>query len=416
MLNILFVVPYVPNKIRVRPYNWIRYLAQRGHRITLLTIWTSEEDRLALEELEKYCDRIIPVNLPIWHSLFNCLTALPTKEPLQAVYSWDPKLAEELFNLATQTDSPRAYDIVHVEHLRGAKYGIDLISRSVNRNPPLPIIWDSVDSISLLFRQAMVQGKSFLSRGLTRFELGRTERYEGWLVDQFARVLVTSAEDKLALLSLRTQEGRIPGVEVLPNGVDLGYFSPVENAVRDDQTVVLSGKMSYHANISMVVGFVEDIMPHIWEKQPNVKVWIVGKDPSPKLLAYAKNPNIQVTGTVDDMRPYLTKATLSVAPISYGVGIQNKVLEAMACATPVIASQQAVSALGVEAGKEILVAEDSLDFANKVISFLDERERRESVGRAGRQFVEKNHDWAVIAARLEEVYTQSLNKQSTSKN
>jgi glycosyltransferase involved in cell wall biosynthesis len=200
---------------------------------------------------------------------------------------------------------------------------------------------------------------------------------------------------------------------VLPNGVDLGYFSPAENGERDDQTVVLSGKMSYHANISMVVGFVEDIMPHVWEKRPDVKVWIVGKDPSPRLLAYAQNQNIQVTGTVDEIRPYLTKATLSAAPISYGAGIQNKVLEAMACATPVIASQQAVSALGVEVGKEIVVADDPLDFAKKVISLLDDRERREIVGRAGRQFVERNHDWAVLAARLEGVYTQSLNKQST---
>ena len=408
-MKILFIVPYVPNKIRVRPYNWIRYLALLGHQITLLTIWTSEEDRLALEELDKYCDRIIPVNLPTWRSFYNCLTALPTKEPLQAAYSWDPNLAEELYKLATQTNSPRAYDIVHVEHLRGARYGIDLISRSPNRNPPLPIIWDSVDSISLLFRQAMAQSQSFLSRGLTRFELGRTERYEGLLVDQFDRVLVTSEEDKQALLSLRTQEGRISRVEVLPNGVDLGYFSPAENGERDDQTVVLSGKMSYHANISMVVEFVEDIMPHVWEKRPEVKVWIVGKDPSPRLLAYAQNPNIQVTGTVDNMSPYLTKATLSAAPISYGVGIQNKVLEAMACATPVIASHQAVSALGVEAGKEIVVADDPLDFAKKVISLLDDREQRYSVGRAGRQFVERNHDWAVLAARLEEIYTQSLN-------
>ena len=410
-LKILFIVPYVPNKIRVRSYNWIRHLAQLGHQITLLTIWTSEEDRLALEELNKYCGRIIPVNLPTWRSFYNCLTALPTKEPLQAAYSWDPYLTEELYKLATQTNSPRAYDIVHVEHLRGARYGIDLISRTANRNPPLPIIWDSVDSISLLFRQAMVQSKSFLSRGLTRFELGRTERYEGWLVDQFDRVLVTSKEDKQALLSLRTREGKKPRIEVLPNGVDLGYFSPVESDGRDDQAVVLSGKMSYHANISMVVGFVEEIMPLVWEKRPDVKVWIVGKDPPPRLLAYAQNQNIQVTGTVDDMRPYLTKATLSAAPISYGVGIQNKVLEAMACATPVIASQQAVSALSVEAGKEILVADNPLDFANKVITLLEEREWRDSVGRAGRQYVERNHDWTILAAQLEEVYTQSLNHQ-----
>ena len=154
-------------------------------------------------------------------------------------------------------------------------------------------------------------------------------------------------------------------------------------------------------------------MPHVWEKRPDVRVWIVGMDPSPRLLAYAQNKNINVTGTVDDMRPYLTKATLAAAPTSYGVGIQNKVLEAMACATPVIASQQAVSVLDIEVGKDIVVADVPLDFAKKVISLLDDRERRDSVGRAGRQFVERNHDWTVVAARLEEVYTQSLNKQST---
>jgi sugar transferase (PEP-CTERM/EpsH1 system associated) len=413
-LNILFIVPYIPNKIRVRPYNLIRYLAQLGHQITLLTIWTSEEDRLSLEDLNKYCDRIITVNLPTWRSFYNCLIALPTKEPLQAVYSWDPKLAEELYKLATQINNPSAYDIVHVEHLRGARYGIDLISRSANRIPRIPIIWDSVDSISLLFRQTMLHSKSLISRELARFELGRTERYEGWLVDQFNRILVTSEEDKRFLLSLRMLRENKSGVEVLPNGVDLGYFSPVDSDGRDDQTVVLSGKMSYHANISMVVRFIEEIMPFVWEKLPDVKVWVVGKDPPPRLLAYAQNQNIQVTGTVGDMRPYLTKATVSVAPISYGVGIQNKVLEAMACATPVIASQQAVSALSVEAGKEIIVADNPLDFAKKVVTLLNERERRDSLGRAGRQYVERNHDWSVIASRLEEVYTQSLHQQSMS--
>lgn len=412
-MNILFVAPYVPTQIRVRPYNLIRHLAKLEHRITLFTIWTSADQRKSLEELEGYCDQVIAVKLPAWRSFTNCLSALPTDLPLQAVFSWDSALAEEIYKFATGNNGANNYDVIHVEHLRGARYGIDLISRSANRNPPLPIIWDSVDSISLLFRQAMVQSKSFLSRGLTRFELGRTERYEGWLVDQFDRVLVTSENDKQALLSLRTKEGKKTGVEVLPNGVDLGYFSPAENGQRDDQTVILSGKMSYHANISMVAGFVEDIMPHVWETRPGVKVWIVGKDPSPKLLAYAQNPNIQVTGTVDDMRPYLTKATLAAAPTSYGVGIQNKVLEAMACSTPVIASQQAVSALDIEDGKEIIVADDPLEFAKKVISLLDDRERRDSIGRAGRQFVERNHDWTVVAARLEEVYTQSLNKKST---
>jgi sugar transferase (PEP-CTERM/EpsH1 system associated) len=412
-MNILFVVPYVPNKIRVRPYSLIRYLAQLGHQITVLTIWTSEDERQTLEDLEGYCAQIKAVNLPTWRSFINCLLALPSSQPLQAVYSWDPNLAEDIYSLAAQTNGSGAYDIVHVEHLRGARYGIDLNSRLSERKPPLPIVWDSVDSISLLFRQAMVQSKSMFSRGLTRFELSRTERYESWLLDQFDQVLVTSQNDKNAFLSLSEGDRNEPGVEVLPNGVDLGYFTPDEGINRKDRDIVLSGKMSYHANLTMVMGFVQDIMPLVWEKYADVQVWIVGKDPPQSLQVLADNPNIHVTGTVVDIRPYLQMATLSASPITYGAGIQNKVLEAMACATPVIATPQAVSALGVKAGEEVVVASDANSFAENVIALLEEPERREKIGKAGRKFVERNHDWAVIAARLGDVYSQAIDRRST---
>ncbi len=413
MMNILFVVPYVPNKIRVRPYNLIRHLAQLDHRITVLTIWTNEDERKTLQDLEGYCAQVKAVNLPTWRSVINCLLALPSSQPLQAVYSWDPNLAEDIYSLAAHTNGSGAFDVLHVEHLRGARYGIDLNSRLSGRQPPLPIVWDSVDSISLLFRQAMVQSKSMFSRGLTRFELSRTERYESWLLDQFDQVLVTSENDKNAFLSLSEHDGKESGVEVLPNGVDLGYFKPVEGIERNKKDIVLSGKMSYHANVTMVMGFVQDIMPHVWEKHADVQVWIVGKDPPQTLQVLAENSNIHVTGTVDDIRPYLQKATLSASPITYGAGIQNKVLEAMACETPVIATPQAVSALRVEAGKEILVADDTNSFAENVIALLEEPERREKIGKAGRRFVERNHDWAVIAARLEDVYSQAIDRRST---
>ena len=411
-MNILFVVPYVPNKIRVRPYNLIRHLAQLGHRITVLTIWTNEDERRTLEDLEGYCAQVKAINLPTWRSLINCLLALPSRQPLQAVYSWDSNLAEDIFSLAARTNGSGAFDIVHVEHLRGARYGIDLNSRLSERKPPLPIVWDSVDSISLLFRQAMVQSKSFFSRGVTRFELNRTEHYESWLMDQFDQVLVTSENDRHAFLSLSERDGNESGVEVLPNGVDLGYFTPDGRINRKDRDIVLSGKMSYHANVTMVMGFVQDIMPHVWEKYADVQVWIVGKDPPQTLQALSENPNIHVTGTVDDIRPYLQMAALSASPISYGAGIQNKVLEAMACATPVIATPQAVSALKVEAGKEILIAEDAHTFAEKVIALLEDPERREEIGTAGRKFVERNHEWAVIAGRLEDVYSQAIDRRS----
>jgi glycosyltransferase involved in cell wall biosynthesis len=256
-LNVLFVVPYVPNKIRVRPYNLIRYLTRLGHRITLLTVCTGEDEFEALEHLKGICEQVKSVNVPTWRSLINCLLALPTRRPLQSAYSWDSSLAEELFEIASNSNGSEAIDIVHVEHLRGAQYGVDLKSKLINRKSNLPVVWDSVDSISLLFRQAMVQSKSILSRGMARFELGRTEEYEAWLLDQFDQVLVTSELDRRALISLNDDQGANEGLVVLPNGVDLDYFSPRKDVAKDAKTVVLSGKMSYHANVTMAMDFIQ---------------------------------------------------------------------------------------------------------------------------------------------------------------
>jgi len=395
----------------VRPYNWIRHLAKRGHQITLLTICASDEDQQALKNLKPYCARIKQVSIPTWRSMINCLRALPTREPLQAVYSWDKNLADDLFELATSSNGAGKFDVIHIEHLRGARYGVDLITRSGLNKSPLPIIWDSVDSISLLFGQAMVKSKSMISREITRFELGRTEEYEGRLVEDFDRVLVTSNNDKQALLSLGSQVAEVSQVEVLPNGVDLGYFTPIDNIIREEQTIVLTGKMSYHANVAMVVGFIEEVMPHVWESRPEVQVWIVGKDPTSRIQSFAQNNKVTVTGTVPDIRPYLNKATISASPVNYGVGIQNKVLEAMACGTPVIAFKKAVSALSVEDGKELVIAEGPLDFAEKLVSLLDEPDRREMIGKSGRRYVEDEHDWASGAARLEEFYTQAIKQR-----
>ena len=407
-MNILFVAPYVPSKIRVRPYSWIRFLSKLGHKISLFTVCANQADHEALQELSSYCDQIHHVDLPGWRSMVNCLLALPSRQPLQVVYSWDASLAEKLYSSANDKNGGDPFDIIHIEHLRGARYGLDFITRSGENNNRLPVVWDSVDSISLLFRQAKVQSKSLFSRGLTRFELGRTEDYEGWLVDQFDSVLVTSKHDKQALLDLTRGNESGERINVLPNGVDLEYFNPGLPGERQENMVVLSGKMSYHANVTMVVDFVEKIMPHVWEKRPNVEVWIVGKDPPTNLQSFADHPQVYVTGTVDDIRPYLRSATISASPIPYGVGIQNKVLEAMACGTPVVASQQAVSALDIQGERDLMVGHNPTEFARKILELLDSPGKRVDIGNAGRKYVEKNHDWSVITGRLAEVYEQTL--------
>jgi glycosyltransferase involved in cell wall biosynthesis len=349
--------------------------------------------------------------MPRWRSLWNCLRAIPAAVPLQSVYSWQPALIREGFGGMTP-------DVIHVEHLRGSRYGLALKSYLENpkaqlSNPKfrIPIVWDSVDCISLLFGQSAARSQKQVSRWLTRFELGRTERYERWLLGQFDRTVVTSPVDRQALADLLPAGADDSFLQLLPQGTDVTYFTPGEEA-REQNELIISGKMSYHANVSMTLHLVRDIMPLVWDKRPDVRLTIVGAEPAREVLALQQQPMVTVTGRVNDVRPYLRRATAAVAPLTYGTGTQNKVLEAMACATPVITTPQAATSLAAQPGHEVLVEQDAADFAGAILSLIAEPEQQRRVGWAGRRYVEAHHDWAAIAARLEGIYDRVIQQRN----
>jgi glycosyltransferase involved in cell wall biosynthesis len=297
--------------------------------------------------------------------------------------------------------------VIHVEHLRGARYGLDLKRPTQAAGLTPPVVWDSVDCISLLFRRTATSSKRRLNRWVARFELSRTEHYERRLAREFDHILLTSPIDRDAFVTLAAQSPAACATDVfsvLPNGVDLDYFRPPARDTRQPATIVVSGKMSYHANITMALFVAEEVMPRVWARCPEAKLVIVGKDPTPEITALARNPAITVTGTVPDMRPYLQSATVAAVPIAYGAGIQNKILEAMACATPVVTTPQAVAALSIVPGRDLLVASDSQELAEEILCLLANPDRRLAIGKSGRLYVERNHDWNNIAAQLEEIY------------
>lgn len=409
-MRILFIVPYVPNLVHVRSFNLIKSLSVRGHLITLATLWTAKDDQNDLEQLAPYCQQILAFPLTKWRSYLNSLLALTSTDPLQSAYCWNPDLAHRLGSLFNDGDSRAPFDIIHIEHLRAARYGISLGGTQNGRSfgqegkSMPPIVWDSVDNISLLFRQASVHSHRFFSRLMTRFELSRTEVYEARLMQHFSNILVTSQNDRKAFLDLLPNERKLPDISVIPNGVDTHFFAPDPTIRREPDTLVISGKMSYHANVTMCLNFVSQVMPLIWAKRPAVKLWLVGKDPTKELKSLEKKPGIKVTGTVVDIRPYLQRSTLALAPLTYGVGIQNKVLEAMACGAPVVSTPQAVSALSAVAGRDVAVAQRPEELANTILRLLDDPGQCASLGRNGRKYVEDNHCWNDITAHLEEVY------------
>lgn len=408
-MKILYLVPYAPTRIRTRPYNLLISLARAGYNVTLATCWENQQEKKALDFFDSFGIRVIGQPLGRFQRVRNLTRAVLSGMPMQSQYSWQPSL----FSLVWEEIQRHSYDVLHVEHLRGAVYGLQLRSRLPKDEKSIPIIWDSVDCISYLFEQAAALGRSAFGRTVTRLELAKTKKFEASMVQNFDRILFTSTVDAQAYAKLEGFEPAHP-IVVLPNGVDLGYFSP-GSSTRSENIVIFSGKLSYHANITAALHLVQEIMPHVWQSKPDTLVQLAGKDPDWAIRKLAAaDARIQVTGTVSDLRPYLCQAALAVAPMLYGAGIQNKVLEAMACGTPLVAYPLAVSGLpGLTPGVEMHLAYNSAEFGSLILRLLADKEESELLSENAYHFISTCYSWEKIGRDLEAVYRDAIDHQNS---
>jgi glycosyltransferase involved in cell wall biosynthesis len=391
-VRILFIAPYPPSRVRPRPLAFIQALAGLGHRVRLVCMCTPEENGIAPVPLGEVCDSVEVVPVSATRTIGNAARAAVTGVPLQALYAFSARAAARVRELA----DPRVVDVLHVEHLRAAPL--------VEGVAGVPRVFDAVDSITTLCEQAIRYAPDWPTRCVARFELDRTRRYERRLPPLFDRVLVTSSHEAAAYA---TATG-LPVHLFVPisNALDLEYFRPADTP-RDADIIVFTGKMSYHANVAAVGHLVTDILPRVWRTRPSTRLVIAGRRPPASVRALAREPRIHVTGDVADLRRYLRSAAVAAVPLVYGVGVQNKVLEAMACATPVVASPAACRSLGAEPGRDIECAGSPDDFAAAIVRVLDDPGGAARLGEAGRRYVETNHAPAVIGRHLVAIYGQA---------
>jgi glycosyltransferase involved in cell wall biosynthesis len=404
-LGVLFVTPYVPSPLRPRPFHLIRHLAELGHRVALIAVARSRAERDAAEELRPFVAPLHVVPVSMLRSIANCVKAIPSTLPFQSVVAFAPE-ARRLMRSVLDPSTANRPDLVHIEHLRAAPFGDGLTG--------VPVVFDAVDCISRLFSEAKQQAPTLMGRLAARVDLGRTQRFEAGLTNRYARVLTANEADRRALVALtegRGGEADIRRIEVLTNGVDGTYFGPGPTR-RDPATLIYVGRMSYHGNARAVLWLIEEIMPLIWARNPDVRLEVVGDAPTGAIrrLAAKHAPRIVATGYVPDVRPYLYRATISVNPLVYGVGIQNKLLEAMATATPVVTTPIGCSALQARDGEHVLVAAGPETFAAQVTRLLDDPALRARIGASGREYVERHHAWSAVARSLERVYRDVLER------
>lgn len=402
-MRILFVTPYPPSRIRVRGYGFLTEL-QRVHEVTVLTQCASEQELEDAEVLRKQGCKVIVVEESKRDAALRSGRALFSNVPLQVAYARSKLFTQAIHDLCAEHE----FDVVHVEHLRGIASMEQLVHTQ-------PLVWDAVDCISLLCKHTIVAGPSLKVRMVARLEYERTQRYEARLLSQLRHVVVTSERDRQAMIDLyRKHTGDLHSsedaldlkVSVLPNGVDLDYFHP-KSEVRRRFNIVFSGKMSYHANVATALYLYRQIMPLIWRQVPEAILTIVGSKPPKEVQLLGRDPRIEVTGYVHDMRPYIRRAEVMLSPMVYSVGIQNKVLEAMALGTPTVVAAQAAEALEARPGRDLLVAETATEFAEQTLRLMHDAELHATLSRCGRKYVEEQHNWGVVTDRLVDLYQRA---------
>jgi glycosyltransferase involved in cell wall biosynthesis len=393
-MNILLVFPYPPSRVRSRGYGFIQQLRHK-HNVTILAQVGTEQEVRDTEVLAHEGYEIISVRESRWRSIIHSSLALLSTYPLQAAYA----RSSQFLYQARKLVASRHFDIVHVEHLRGMA-SMEVLASECS------IVWDAVDCISQLWQRARDARADLKTTVIGALEQKRTQLYERQLLEKVSHVITISERDRHALAVLSgkyTDDMASACIDVVPNGVDLEYFTPTKE-VYQPYNLVFSGKMSYHANIAAAHYLYQQIMPLIWKELPMATLTIVGSEPPKSIQALQCDARVTVTGYVDDIRPYIRRAHVMVSPLVYSVGMQNKVVEAMALGTPTVISDQSAAALSVRSGYDTFVATNAQSFTEKAVQLMMNSSLREAISVRGRRYVEKQHDWRCITDRLVDIY------------
>jgi sugar transferase (PEP-CTERM/EpsH1 system associated) len=219
-------------------------------------------------------------------------------------------------------------------------------------------------------------------------ESRRLRRIESGALDHFDAVTVVSPAEAQAY---RDHVGEHPGLAVVGNGVDHEYFSPL--ADNDSKTVCFVGVLNYKPNADGIAWFVHHVMPLLRQREPEAKVLIVGRHPTPAILALGEQPGVEVVGSVPDVRPFMEQSSAVIAPLQMARGVQNKVLEAMSCRKAVVSSPGAAAGIQADAGKHLLVAESPREWVDHLARVFSDATYRMALGRAARERVEQAYSW-----------------------
>jgi sugar transferase (PEP-CTERM/EpsH1 system associated) len=369
---------------RIRSYQMLRSLS-RQHHVTYLCLDDGLAAPDALERAREYAQEvvIVPFRAPAKTSpaffvalLRNLLSPLP-----YAVARYrSPALRAEVRRLAASADL-----IVS-----------DFLFSSLNVADGLPaptVLFEHNVEATIWQRHAAVP-QNFLRRAYMRLQWRRMARHEAHECRRFSHVVAVSAIDA----EIIRREYAAASVGYVPTGVDLGYFSASRPRPRDSHKVVFVGSMDWMPNDDGIRWFAGEVFGRIQERIPDARLTVVGRSPSPDMRALAaRNPAIEVTGTVPDVRPYLERAAVSVVPLRIGGGTRLKIYELMAMGVPVISTAIGAEGLPIRHGEHLLVADTAEEQVSAICALLTDPASAELLAANALRHVQEHCSWDAVA-------------------
>jgi sugar transferase (PEP-CTERM/EpsH1 system associated) len=380
-------IPFPPNKgEKLRTFHQIEELVRKGHHVTVMAPVSDEADNQNASALAQHFN-IKVVCKPLPHKIVRLLSAVLYNSSFSEANFYSKALQRELAMQSANADT------ILFTASSLAKY-----ANVISKRSGVKLLMDFMDVDSDKWSQYASQS-NILKAWIYKRESKKVKALEIEVAKRFKTCfLIADTEKRL----FAEQVLNTPNIEVLGNGIDTKLFSPNAQKPSTEVNFLFSGVMDYKPNIDAILWFVDNCWADIQKSVPNAKLIIAGMNPSAKITKLGLSPNIDVTGFVDDIKPYFDKAHVFIAPFQIARGVQNKVLQAMACALPVVSTSLGAEGIMCKDSVDILIANTSSDFTQKVITVANDSELQTSIGQNALATINSYYAWESVLLPLTE--------------
>ena len=399
MARILFLTELLPYPLvagpKTRAYYVLRHLAQQ-HEVTLLTFTRADDPPKAVQHLQSFLHQVVtvPMQRSLIHNVRAVLMRVLTGRPAIIARENLPSMRNKVRELLASGD----FDAVHADQIPMAQFAL------LAENSGARLVLDQHNATYQIIERMAASQRPGIKRWLLQTEARAFARYEVQVCRRFDHVTFVTDVDRDAVASQAKREPLdLERTSVIPICVDTQKTPLVERA-SEPFRVTIVGTMYWPPNIEGVLWFWEQVWPRIHEQVPHARLTLIGKNPPERLLDLGRRPDVDVTGYVDDLSPYLAETAAFIVPLHAGGGMRVKIVDAWCWGTPIVSTTVGAEGIELQDGITIRIADAPADFAQAIIEIFNSPELSERLRLNGRRWVEERYDWNRVYPAWDPIY------------